>query len=125
MDRAFAILKELKLYPAEKIEAGGEADAALSALADHEAETGNVTRGIEIYRELLDRARGAKPETSLIDAVNLSNIYRSMAALYSRGRHADLVSAMETRRLDLWRQWDRKLPNNAFVRRQIAAAAAP
>src|SRR5207245_1916555 len=106
--------------PAEKIEAGAEADAALCALADHEAETGNVARGIEIYQGLLDRARGAKPETSLIGAVNLSNIYQSMAALYRRAGRTELASAMETQRLDLWRQWDRKLPNNAFVRRQIA-----
>jgi serine/threonine protein kinase len=124
LDRAFAILRDLKLYPAEKIVAGLEVDTALTALADHEAETGNVARGIEIYQGLLDRARGAKPETSLVDAVNLSGIYRSMSALYRRTQRAELASALETRRLELWRRWDRKLPNNPFVLRQIAAKPA-
>ena len=124
LDAAFTRLSQLKLYPTDKVEVGGYADAALLALADHEAETGNVARGIEIYQELLDRARGEKPETRLVDAVNLSTIYRSMAALYRRAGRAELASTMETQRLELWRQWDRKLPNNPFVLRQLAAVPA-
>jgi hypothetical protein len=27
---------------------------------------------------------------------------------------------LDQNRLDLWRHWDRKLPNNPFVERQIA-----
>jgi tetratricopeptide (TPR) repeat protein len=125
LDRAFAILKDLKLYPVDKIEAGAEADTALAALADHEAATGNAARGIEIYQGLLERARGEKPETSLVDAVNLSSIYRSMGNLYRHAGRAELASAMEAQRLDLWRNWDRKLPHNPFVLRQITAAASP
>jgi hypothetical protein len=61
----FAGLTQLKLYPAEKIETYSDADLALRALADHEADTGNVARVIEIYQELLDRlglaARNRRP----------------------------------------------------------------
>lgn len=124
LDRAFAILKDLKLYPAEKIEPGAEVDVALAAFADHEADAGDFARGIEIYQGVLDRALGAKPQASLVNAVRLSNIYRSMAAIYLRARQAELASAMQQKRLELWRQWDRKLPNNPFVLRQISAAAS-
>jgi tetratricopeptide (TPR) repeat protein len=124
LDRAFAILRDFKRYPADKVEAGSEADDALRALADHEAETGNVARGIEIYQGLLDRlaAGGIKPEIKLAEAMDLSNIYGSIAALYRRSGRTDLASAFEKRRLELWRHWDRQLPNNPFVQRQIAAA---
>jgi hypothetical protein len=74
---------------------------------------------------LLDRlaAGGAQPETRLSDAVTLSHIWASMAALRRRAGE-EAASALEKQRLDLWRQWDRKLPDNAFIRRQIAGMAA-
>jgi tetratricopeptide (TPR) repeat protein/predicted Ser/Thr protein kinase len=126
LDRAFATLKELQLYPAETIEAGSEAQRALSALADHEGETGNVAGAIEVYQGLLDRlAAGAKPETSLPGALEVSQVYQSMAALQRRDGRADLASALDGRRLELWRHWDRKLPDNPFVLRQIAAKPDP
>lgn len=124
IDRAFAILKDLGLYPAEKIESGAEVDVALSALADHEAETGNWTRGVEIYQGVLDRALGAKPQSSLVNAMNLSNIYRSMATIYRSGGQMEIASGLQTKRSDLWRHWAAKLPNNLFVQRQMRAAAS-
>jgi len=95
-------------------------------LAAYEADTGNVVRAIEIYQELLDRlgAGGTKPDITLSDAVDLSHIWGSMAALHRRSGRADLASALETRRLELWQRWERKLPNNPFVLRQIAAKPA-
>jgi hypothetical protein len=89
-------------------------------LADHEAETGNVERAIEIYRDLLDRLQ-AEPDAGLNDAVVFSNIWRSLASLHRRAGHSDIARALDAKRLDLWRRWDRKLPNNPFVLRQIAA----
>jgi hypothetical protein len=32
---------------------------------------------------------------------------------------------LEARRLELWRHWDAKRPNNNFVRRQLEAANRP
>src|SRR5581483_9236205 len=83
LDRAFEILKELSLYPAARIEIGAEAHRGLAALADHEADTGNLARGIALYRELLTlvAAGGARPDTSLQNAVEMSTCYRSLAAL--------------------------------------------
>jgi hypothetical protein len=127
LDAGFERLSQLKLYPAEKIEPGSEADEALCALADHEADTGDLGHAIEVYEGLLARlaAGGANPENRLRDAVDLSHIWGSMAVLGRRTGRADFASALGAQRLDLWRHWDRKLPNNAFVLRQLAAAALP
>jgi tetratricopeptide (TPR) repeat protein len=126
LDQAFTLLSQLKLYPADKIEAGSGPYRALCARADYEEDTGNVARGIEVYEGLLDRltAGGAKPETSLQDAVHLSHIWTSLAVLYRRHGRADAASALDTRRLQLWREWELKLPNNSFVLRQIAEKIA-
>jgi tetratricopeptide (TPR) repeat protein/predicted Ser/Thr protein kinase len=127
MDAAFERLGQLKLYPADQIELGSEADEALRALADFEAGNGNVRRAAEVYQELLARVLAAnpKPETSLIDAVNFSNIYRAAAPLHRRLGQADVAAALELRRLELWQRWNRKHPSNAFVRRQLEAARLP
>jgi serine/threonine protein kinase len=123
LDGAFDRLRQLKLYPAERIELGSEADIAVRALADHEADTGNVLHAIEIYQKLVEQVMTAKPEPedNLTDALRLSRIYMAMAALHRRARQDDLASALEMRRLELWRKWNQKLPQNAFVRRQLEA----
>jgi serine/threonine protein kinase/tetratricopeptide (TPR) repeat protein len=126
LDAAFSRLKDLSLYPSDQIELGAEADKAVRALAEFEAGSGNVQRGIEIYQELLGKimANNPKPETDLEDATDLSNIYRALAQLQRRVGQAALASSLESRRLELWQQWDRRLPNNSFVGRQIAAIPA-
>jgi len=127
VEGAFERLRQLGLYPVDKVSLGSEAEDALRALADCEAGEGNLRRGLEIYRNLRDQIQGAKPspETNLLEAVRLSTIYQAEAALDRRARQADLAAALEARRHELWQRWDRKLPNNAFVRRQIEAARLP
>jgi hypothetical protein len=121
LDSAFAQLAELKLYPAERVEAGSEPDIALRALAEYEADAVNVRRGIETYRLLLDRiaASQPKPESNLPDAADLSSLYAAIAVLHRRAGDVRAAADFETRRLELWRGWDRRLPNNTFVRRQL------
>ncbi len=121
LDAAFTRLKDLKLYPAEQILAGSEPESALRALAEWEAEAGNTARAIEIYESLLAAEMAAKPqpETVLADALHLSNIWAAKAALHRRIGQPDLAAVLVTKRRDLWRQWDRKLPHNAFVERQL------
>jgi serine/threonine protein kinase len=127
LDTAFSLLKELKLYPAEEVEPGSEPDDALRALAEHEAANRSIQRGIEIYQQLLSRIMASKPEpeSKLEDAAELSNIYSAMALLHRRAGHTEAAIAIEARRLDLWGQWDPKLPNNPFVSRQLAGNALP
>jgi tetratricopeptide (TPR) repeat protein len=121
LDTAFERLTQLKLYPSPQVKLGSEAEETLRALADYEAGNGNVPRAIEIYQKLLDQIQATKPapEISLADALGLSTIYRAEAMLQRRAGRPDLASTLETRSRDLWQQWDRKLPHNAFIRRQL------
>ena len=124
LDAAFDRLTQLKLYPAEKVTPGSVTDKILRALADHEAANRNIPRAIDIYQKLLDQMRAAKlePETSLEDAVDLSSVYQAIADLHRRNREPGRADATSALRLELWRSWDRKLPGNAFVRRQLESA---
>jgi tetratricopeptide (TPR) repeat protein len=124
LDAAFSKLKELNLYPKDQVEAGSEADDALRALAELEAGNGHLEKGLSIYEQLLASIVVAKPkpESRLPDAVRLSSLYRAMADLQEKAGHITLSAELSSRDLELWRQWDRKLPHNDFVRRQIESS---
>jgi tetratricopeptide (TPR) repeat protein len=125
LDKAMAQLKELKLYPAEEL--APEVCDTLFALADLEAVTGNGPRAIEIYQELLHKILSGTPdpETAAEASQNISRTYEALAAIYRRSGRKDLAAEWDARRLDLWRRWDARLPNNSFVRRQLSALNSP
>jgi tetratricopeptide (TPR) repeat protein len=127
LDAAFERLREVKAYPAEKIKPGSEPDLTLCALADYEADRGEIQRSIVIYEELLRKimAWEPKPDTVLADALRMSRLYAALAALHRRVHQTDLASALETQRLDLWRHWDERLPHNSFIRHQLDTANGP
>ena len=104
---------------------GEQVDAALRALADHYADTGQTAAAITTYEELLEKVRASRPqlEADLRHANHISRIYRDLGSLHRRAGHATQAGTLDQQRLELWRYWDRKLPNNPFVRRQLAAAA--
>ncbi len=122
LEAAFKILLQLKMYPSDEVGLGTGAHRALAAQADYEADTGNVPHALEIYQELLHRTAGSKPgpEISLEDAVDRSGIYAGMATVHRQAGHAEAASALDERRLELWRRWEKKLPGNAYVARQMA-----
>jgi tetratricopeptide (TPR) repeat protein/tRNA A-37 threonylcarbamoyl transferase component Bud32 len=124
LDAAFDRLRQVGAYPVDKITPGSEADEALSALADFEAGQGNFARAAEIYKDLLRKISASEPklQTSLPDAVEVSRVYTALADLHRRAHQSEAQSDMEARRLELWRHWDAKLPNNSFVGRQLDAA---
>jgi serine/threonine-protein kinase len=125
LDAAFSRLKEMKLYPSERVEPGSEVSDALCALAELEAGNGNLRRGIKIYRELTRKlTASATPEASLSDATELSDVYRALANLHRRVGEGDAAYTLEASRLDLWRRWERKLPGNPFIVRQLTDAAS-
>jgi tetratricopeptide (TPR) repeat protein len=124
IDAAFSLLRETKDYPAGRIDTDSEVEPALRALADHHAETGQPVRAAEVYEELLDKILASKPDSGndLRRATKLSRIYEALAGLHRRNHQSDRAEAVSSLRRNLWRQWDRKLPNNAYVRRQLQAA---
>ncbi len=127
IDAAFRLLNETKDYPAETITAGSEADTAMRALADHYAETGQPGRGLEIYQELFRKimASNPDPQNDLLNSVYVSRLHTSLAMLLRRVGRGDEAAPLEAGRLELWRQWNRKLPNNPFVDRELEAAGVP
>jgi tetratricopeptide (TPR) repeat protein/predicted Ser/Thr protein kinase len=127
IDEAFRLLRQIKDYPADRINPGDEVYAVVRAWGDHLAEAGQPQAASAVYQELLDKimAYGADPRNDLRDASKLSSLYSALAAVDRRLSQSAEAEALESRRLDLWRQWDRKLPNNPFVQRQLAAPASP
>src|SRR6185369_6004015 len=121
IDASFAILKNLKEYPAEKVSLDSPSCIALSALADHETETGGFQRAIETYEQLLAQVMASKPEpfTDLRDAPHLARLYEVLGALYRHAGDMSKAENMDAKRLEIWQSWDRKLPNNIFIRRQL------
>ncbi|HTB13079.1 MAG TPA: serine/threonine-protein kinase [Bryobacteraceae bacterium] len=121
---AFRLLNEMKDYPAGNIGAGSEADTAIRALADHYAETGQPERALATYQELYRKimASNPDPQNDLLNSVYVSRLHISLAALLRRLGRKDQAEPLEAGRLELWECWNRKLPNNPFVRRQLEAA---
>ena len=124
LDAAFERLRELNLYPSERVAAGSATYKALCALADLESARGDVPGAINIYENLLLQVQAANidPQGSLDDAVDLSNLYRALAELDMSNRKPDRATALAALRLELWQNWDHKLPNNPYVGRQLVAA---
>jgi serine/threonine protein kinase len=121
IDTALAILRDLHVYPAASVEPGEETDHALRALADHYADTGQTAAAIKTYQELYDKLQASNPHpwTDLRHANCTSRLYRDLAKVYVMAGQPAEAKALDQRRLELWRHWDRKLPNNPFVRRQF------
>jgi tRNA A-37 threonylcarbamoyl transferase component Bud32/tetratricopeptide (TPR) repeat protein len=121
IDAAFALLRDTHDYPATRLEPDSEVVSALRAQADDRADTGDPAAAVDIYEHLLDAmtaARGADPLNNLEDATKLSSLYAHLAGVYRRAGDAAKAEAMEDKRQALWRQWDDKLPHNAFIQRQ-------
>jgi serine/threonine protein kinase len=124
LETAFKQLKELKFYPAGKIDLGSEARETIQALADLEAANGNLPHAIELYEELLNKMDPNESDAKfgLEDAVHLASICGSAASAYRRANRIERATAIEGRRLQLWQRWEKKLPNSAFVRQQLKEA---
>jgi len=123
IDAAFRLLGETGDYPATAFQPGSEADMALQALADQYAETGQPDQATELYERLRKQfeACNSCAERDLPAAANLSRLDASLAAALRRMGSREKAATVEAARAGLWRQWNRNLPNNPFVLRQIAA----
>lgn len=126
IDAAVAILKGTKDYPATQIKLDSDVYIVSSALANYEAEQGMPTRAAALYQQLLDQvmAANAEPSNDLRDAPKLSRLYEALSRVYRRTGQTAKAEAIATRRLDLWRAWNQKLPNNPFILRQLALASS-
>jgi len=124
IEGALRNLRETGDYPAERVTLHEAADVALRALGDHLAATGEPLRAAGVYAELLDKVMAAQPDrrNDLRHALGLSQIYGSLAALHHRNGEKERAEEFAALRVQLWRHWDGKLPENAFVQRQLDSA---
>jgi hypothetical protein len=119
LDSAMEILGNAGLYPARAVELGSPAYRVLRALAEFEAATGNPARALEIYTGMMPK----RPAGNLADALDLSKLYRDAAPVLRRAGRAKDAAAYDARRMDLWREWSKKLPKSEFVQRQLQLAS--
>ncbi|HUK23817.1 MAG TPA: serine/threonine-protein kinase [Terriglobales bacterium] len=127
LQEALAILRATKDYPADKIKLDSDLFVVSSALANDEAAEGGPHRALESYQDLLARVMAADPKVlaDLSDAAKLSQLYGTIVLLYRQTGQATEARELQARRLDLWQHWNRKLPHNLFVQRELAAASLP
>jgi tetratricopeptide (TPR) repeat protein len=122
-DAAVRILSETGDYPPVRIAPGSDVFAAVRAIADYQAETGDNERAIATYQQLLNTvlASNANPNVNLMTASSVSSVCTAIARLARIAHRDSLAAEMENRRLTLWRSWSAKLPRNAFIERQLSA----
>ncbi|MGA8029902.1 MAG: hypothetical protein WB992_22385, partial [Bryobacteraceae bacterium] len=63
--------------------------------------------------------------SDLLNAISLTTLDASLAALLRRAGAVDQAAALEAGNREIWRGWDRRLSNNPFVLRKLAAAELP
>jgi len=127
IDRAFQLLGDTHMYPADKIEPISDAYHALQAQADHYSETGQTQKAIDTYQQLLEKlgAWGSKPDDDLRDATCISRTWTALAGLLRRTGRTDEAKRLEAQRTELWGHWKAKLPNAQFLLRQSLVQIAP
>jgi hypothetical protein len=124
LENASSILHETKDIPAERIKLDSDAYTVSCASADYEAAVGNLEQSAALYEQLLGRVIASNPHEfdDLRNAAKLSLLYGKMAGIYRRTGVSAKASTMEANRLGLWLRWDKKLPQNTFIRRELDAA---
>lgn len=124
LDRAMEHLRALKLYPGVPVQLGEEADTALRAVAAHQAGTGDPAGALRTLEELesLVMAASPKPGTDLRHANNMSRLYRDLADLHARTGQPAKAAELRKKRVEIWRQWDHRLPANVFIKPQFELA---
>jgi serine/threonine protein kinase len=124
IEGAFDVLRKIGDYPATKIEPRWEVFAVMRAQADDDAEAGAPERAIAAEQKLREAIGSSKlkPDEDLPLAAAVSQLDESLAGTLRRAGRSGEAAAVEAERRELWQRWDRKLPNNPFVRRQMAGA---
>lgn len=125
LETASSILRETRDIPAEQIKLDSDAYVVSCAWADYQAAEGNLDRAVALYEQLLGKVMAANPQEfdDLRNAPKISLLYEKLAGVYRRAGATAKANTMEARRLDLWQRWDKKLPHNSFIRRELEATA--
>ncbi len=124
--RAFELLTQAGRYPTGKVEPLSDTYDVLRAQADDYDQTGQTSKAITAYQQLLQKVLAWKPDTQgdLRDAVCISRTWTALANLYRRSGRNEEAGRLEAQRADLWKQWNAKLPNaDALLRQSLSQIA--
>ena len=123
IERAMALLQQTKDYPASTVVIDSDVYDVMRAAADDLVADGRIADAVRAYADLLEKMAPSATDatTDLQYAPARSEFYQAFAALYRRDGQPMKADDMESRRLDIWRTWDRKLPGNTYIARQLAA----
>jgi tetratricopeptide (TPR) repeat protein len=121
IDKAFDLLRASGDYPAAQLDPTREAVSVLRARGDFEADGGDTAAAVATYQETLDKVLASRPdvEHDFRAANDVGRLYLAFARSLKRLGQDTASRALDDQRLTLWRAWDRKLPNNQFVHRQL------
>jgi serine/threonine protein kinase len=117
IDKAFLLLRDAKVYPAEKIEPMSEADHALRGSADFFAGTRQYSQAINQYQELEKKlvAWNLNVDNDLRDAICMSRTWVALAGLYRQVGRTDDAAELDDRSKAALKHWTQKLPNSSIV----------
>jgi tetratricopeptide (TPR) repeat protein len=120
IDKAFLLLRDAKVYPAEKIEPMSEADHALRASADFLAATRQYSQAINTYQGLEKKlvAWNLNLDNDLRDAICISRTWVALAELYRQVGRTHDAAELEDRSKAALKHWTQKLPSSSIVLRQ-------
>jgi hypothetical protein len=68
-------------------------------------------------------AANADTPNDLRDAPKLSRLYHQLSVLDARTGATAQAKDMQAHQIELWRHWEQKLPQNAFIRHQVEVAS--
>jgi hypothetical protein len=99
----------------------------LQAQADDYAESGQIQKAIDAYKQLLDKLAAWPPkvEDDLRDATCISRTWTALVNLLRRSGRDDEAARVEAQRTELWNHWAGKLPNAQSLLHQSLSQIAP
>jgi tetratricopeptide (TPR) repeat protein len=127
LDRALELLHAAQRYPADRMEPMSDTYDALRGQADDYAETGQVAKAIDAYRQLLDEimAWGPDVHNDLRDATCISRTWTALSNLLRRAGQTQEAERLEAQRTDLWNHWNGKRSNaQALLRQSLSQVAS-
>ena len=127
INQALDLLRQTKSYPAEAIDVSDELHTVLFALGDHLADQGRLQPATDVFEQLLAKlmASHPDPENDLGHATALSGIYGALSRLYRRLGRSEQANTTADLRIELWQNWNRKLPASPFIQQELSAAQTP
>ncbi len=116
MDEAFAILRELGMYPPAPGSFAPEMDGVVRCQAEHQLETGRAGFARQTYEQWMQwvEERKIAPQ-NLTEVFDFSRFYLDARRAYVALGMTDEAAKLDDRRRRLWIEWDRRLPGNQFI----------